>query len=186
MNAPDWAPFVLAPPGTRSDSTRPIDTVEGIGDRMRVAAFAELQAREAFRWAADRFAAEAPAELLRAWMTLVAAEDRHLGWLMRRMEVLGVSAAARTVSDHLWHSLMNCRNAEEFTIYIASAEERGRKAGARFGEVMRARDPESAAIFAKIAEEEVSHIELATRFFPGSHIVARANRGLVAASPPAS
>jgi hypothetical protein len=48
---------------------------------------------------------------------------------------------------------------------MASAEERGRKAGERFHAQMLQRDPESARIFGKIAEEEVAHIALARKYF---------------------
>lgn len=92
-----WEPFVVAAAGTRTPQPRGINTAEGLGDRLRTAAFAE--------------------------------EDRHLGWLLGRMRELGVDPAGRPVSDRLWRSLA-------------------------------ARDPATAAIFGRIAEEETAHIAL--------------------------
>lgn len=170
---PDWAPFVLSEGGARGDPPRSIDTAEGIGDRLRTAAFAELQAREAFHWAAGAFA-DTPEELRRSWSALSVAEDRHLGWLIARMRELGVDVRARRVSDFLWKSLQSCKTGREFAVFIATAEERGRKAGARFHEAMMARDPVTAEIFGRIAEEEVAHVALAQRFYPDADVVVRA------------
>lgn len=158
----NWEPFVLSdkPPRTRA-----ITTAEGIGDRMRAAAFAELQAREAFKWAASHFP-DAPDGLRRGWRTLVVAEQRHYDWIMNRMLELGISVAERPVSDWLWQSLSSCKTAKEFAIFIANAEERGRHAALRFYDAMNAVDPKTAEIFNRIAAEEVSHVELAKTFFP--------------------
>lgn len=166
MPAPrDWSPFVVAPAGVQAPAPRSVNTVEGVGDRLRAAAFAELQAREAFRSAAETLA-DAPEELRASWRGLVEAEDRHLGWLMARMAALGVDPAGRPVSARLWDSLASCASAEEFEVLIAKAEERGRLAGERFRVAMRAVDPESAEVFGRIADEEVSHVALARRFYP--------------------
>ncbi len=163
--ARDWSPFSLAEIGKRGDRPRSLDSAEGISDRLRSAAFAEIQAREGFRWAAGFFPA-APAPLKRAWLALADAEDRHLGWLLGRMEELGVSPAERKVSDYLWRSFLSCKSAEEFATYMASAEEWGRKAGESFFIHLQDRDPITAEIFRKIAEEEVAHIQLALKYFP--------------------
>ena len=96
---------------------------------------------------------------------LAAAEDRHLGWLMKRLTELGFEPSDRGVSDQLWHSLTRCATAEEFSLFMATAEDRGRRAGERFYEQLRERDPVSAEIFRKIAEEEIEHIRLAQTFF---------------------
>ena len=161
----NWEPFKLAPPLSRPDLTRSLDTIEGIGDRLRAAAFAEIQAREAFLWAASHFE-DAPPALRLAWKGLALAEQRHLDWLLNRMKELEIDVRERQVSDFLWHSLIVCRNAKEFAHFMASAEERGRKAGARFHQALYHRDPLTAKIFGKIAEEEVSHIALAYQFYP--------------------
>ena len=164
----NWAPFRLAAAGTHADPPRSLQSAEGIGDRLRAAAFAEIQAREAFNWAADRFI-EVPDSLKVAWRGLALAEDRHLAWLLKRMGELKVSITERSVSTQLWHSLMSCTSAREFAHFMASAEERGRKAGERFCREMTTRDPGTAEIFGKIAEEEVAHIALAERHFPGGY-----------------
>lgn len=168
-SAPDWSPFRVAPQDTRADAPRSIHTREGIGDRLRTAAFAEIQAREAFNWAAEHFQ-DAPQSLQKAWQGLAIAEERHLHWLLNRMGELQIEIQERSVSDWLWVSLRSCKTAKEFAIYMASAEERGRKAGVRFHEALREADPVSAEIFGKIAAEEVEHIALAARYFPETAI----------------
>jgi uncharacterized ferritin-like protein (DUF455 family) len=162
---PSWSPFAVLPREERTKPPRAIDTKEGIGDRLRAAAFAELQAYYAFLWGAARFE-DAPEMLKTNWRGLALAEERHLGWLLRRMDELGIEVTDRAVSDWLWVSLTNCQSAREFAVFMASAEERGRRAGVRFEEALRKIDPTSAAIFGKIAEEEVEHIRLAEKFFP--------------------
>jgi uncharacterized ferritin-like protein (DUF455 family) len=169
LAAPDWAPFRLAPTGRRADPPRGIETRDGIGDRLRTAAFAELQALHAFNWAADTFE-DAPPALRAAWRGLALAEEKHLQWLLRRMEELAIPVDARAVSDWLWNSLMSCKSAREFAVFMASAEERGRRAGERFEEAMAAIDPVSSVIFGKIAEEEVEHIRLTQRFYPDAEV----------------
>ena len=161
----NWDPFLIAPPGEHADPPRSLDSFEGVGDRLRAAAFAEIQARNAFLWASAHFS-DAKGELRDAWRMLARAEEKHLTWLLARMQTLGVDVKARRVSDHLWHSLVSCTSAREFALYMANAEERGRKAGERFHAALQERDPESASIFGKIAEEEVAHIALARTHFP--------------------
>lgn len=160
---PNWHPFrvdssIVLPP-------RPIGTKDGIGDRLRAASFAEVQALTGFRWAAERFE-DASLELRADWLRLALEEEKHLGWLKGRMDELGIDLRERPVSDFLWRSFMKCASAREFCHYIAGAEERGRAAGLRFGERMKAFDSVSAEIFRKIADEELSHIELAYRYYP--------------------
>jgi uncharacterized ferritin-like protein (DUF455 family) len=162
---PDWEPFRVLPRSERTKAPRAIETRDGIGDRLRAAAFAEIQAYYAFLWGAARFE-DAPVELRANWRGLAMAEERHLGWLLRRMEELGIDIQDRPVSDWLWVSLTSCLSAREFAVFMASAEERGRRAGVRFHEALSAIDPETSRIFGRIAEEEVEHIRLAERFFP--------------------
>ncbi|MBL7714104.1 MAG: DUF455 family protein [Bdellovibrionales bacterium] len=161
----DWSPFRILPNGERPAAPRPMQTHDGIVDRLRAAAFAEIQAREAFLWAAERFT-DAPAELRDAWIRLAREEEKHLGWLLSRMRDLGHSPDEVGVSDQLWHSFMKCETAKQFSIYMATAEERGRRAGERFGQGLAGVDPVSAKIFETIAIEEVGHIRLAQKFFP--------------------
>ncbi len=161
---PNWAPFRLAPTGERGDLPRSISTIEGVSDRLRTAAFAEIQAREAFLWAASHFKDAEPA-LREAWLKLSAEENKHLHWLLRRMEELQLDVRDRTVSDQLWISLTRCTSAREFALYMANAEEWGRKAGERFCDALLKTDPVTAQIFGQIAKEEVAHIALAEKFF---------------------
>jgi uncharacterized ferritin-like protein (DUF455 family) len=169
MNScPDWNPFVVVPRGERSPAPRSLNSWEGKLDRLRAAAFAELQAREAFLWAANTLT-EAPLPLRTAWRGLAHAEDRHLQWLLRRLQELGGKPQDRPVSDQLWVSLTeNAPSAEAFAYAMATAEDRGRIAGLRFFDGLRESDPETALIFQKIALEEEEHIALAERYFPDS------------------
>jgi uncharacterized ferritin-like protein (DUF455 family) len=138
---------------------------DGLGDRLRSAAFAELQARNAFTWAAERFS-DAPEPLRDAWLRLAAEEDKHLGWLLGRMEELGVEVGARAVSAQLWESFTLCDSPRQFAAWMAGAEERGQAAGERFSSQLAQSDPVTAALFAQIAREEEGHVALAKRFLP--------------------
>ncbi|MCM0607178.1 MAG: DUF455 family protein [Xanthomonadaceae bacterium] len=166
---PDWTPFRLSETDERI-APRPITTLEGVGDRLRSAAWAEIQAREAFRWAA-RTLTDAPEDLKNAWLTLSIEEEKHMNWLLTRLTELGMSVVDRPVSDHLWMSFMNCISAEQFAVFMANAEERGRKAGVRFYQDLEKRDPVTAKIFGTIAEEEIAHIALAQKYFPKSALL---------------
>src|SRR6266478_2789747 len=67
--AMDWKPYVVCAPQESAPRARGMNAPEGLGDRLRTAAFAERQAAEAFTWAADRFV-EAPGALRAAWREL--------------------------------------------------------------------------------------------------------------------
>ena len=159
-----WEPFRLCGPEERAPAPRSIRTNDGIGDRLRAAAFAELQASKAFLRAAGAYD-DAPAQLRRDWRGLAAEEEKHLGWLLGRMASLGVDVRERAVSDRLWRSLAERPTARDFGLYMAEAEERGRRAGLRFFELMAESDPATARLFWEIAEEETAHIALARKHF---------------------
>lgn len=161
----NWSPFKVASGGSKGDLPRSLKTPEGIGDRLRSAAFAEFQASKAFLWAAETFE-DASENLKKSWISLAKAEQRHLSWLLSRMSALQIEVQEREVSLQLWNSLQSCKTAREFALYMASAEERGKKAGFRFCEALKKADPLTSEIFKKIAEEEIAHITLAYEFFP--------------------
>jgi uncharacterized ferritin-like protein (DUF455 family) len=158
----NWAPFAVCDPDAFAPAPRGINTSEGLGDRLRVAAFAELQAREAFRWAADTLLDASPA-LRSSWRRIADDEHRHLQMLLGRMLELGVKPEARPVSDRLWRSLRACKSTKEFTPFMRAAEERGRAAEESFRRQLADRDPVTSAIFGKIADDEAEHIALAAR-----------------------
>ncbi|MBI3566315.1 MAG: DUF455 family protein [Elusimicrobia bacterium] len=158
----DWSPFWVCGPEEKAAAPRGVSTAEGLGDRMRVAAFAELQAREAFRWAADAFL-DASDELRAAWRRIADDEDRHLRMLLERMAELGIRPDERPVSDRLWRSLSACKTAPEFVAYMKTAEERGKAAEESFRVTFARRDPVTAAIFGTIADDEAEHIALGAK-----------------------
>jgi len=160
----DFSPFIICEPDQRTPRPRPINTPEGLGDRMRTAAFAELQAIEAFRWAVDHFQ-DVPQALRDDWAAQIPDEIRHYEMICRRMDELGFELTDRPVSTSLWESLEECTSGEEFCIRIASAEERGRRAGVRLAQYLGKTDPETTAVFREIADDEVAHVALAKTYF---------------------
>ncbi|HPF36295.1 ferritin-like domain-containing protein [bacterium] len=160
----DPHPFRPCAPDERPPRPRAVVSPEGVGDRMRTAAFAELQAVHAFGWAADRYD-DAPAGLADAWRAQVADETRHLRMILDRMAELGVDPAGRPVSLGLWRRLESCPDARSFCLLIAEAEERGRRGGLALVEAIADRDPVTADVFRTIAREEEAHVALATEFF---------------------
>ncbi len=160
----DFSPFKICASGQRPPKPRPMTTLEGIGDRMRSGAFAELQAIAAFEWAAGHFQ-DVPQELRASWSAQVADESRHYGMIIRRMDKLGIGVTDRPVSLGLWEALQECATGREFCIKIAAAEERGRRAGLKLAQHLKNSDPETAAAFQEIADDEVAHVALAATHF---------------------
>jgi uncharacterized ferritin-like protein (DUF455 family) len=160
----NWQPFLVCGPDEYPPAPRGLGTPDGLGDRLRVAAFAELQAREAFRWAADTLLG-APDAQRASWRRIADDENRHLLMLLGRMAELGVEPGARPVSDRLWRSLRACRNVPDFVAYMRTAEERGRAAEESFRRQLAGRDPVTAALFGRIADDEAEHIALSRADF---------------------
>jgi uncharacterized ferritin-like protein (DUF455 family) len=156
----DWSPFNVGTP----IKTRPMNTFEGLIDRIRIAAFAERQAYYAFLEAARIFADEVPAELVETWKRIAEEEAKHEGWLLNRLAELKQDVAEMPVSLGLYQSFSKCETARDFALYISDSEERGRVAGLKFAEFLKVNDPETAKIFSDIAEEEIAHVALAKKF----------------------
>jgi len=155
-----WSPYLI---GT-APRVRSLQTSEGLGDRLRLIAFAERQAFHAFNAAAVRFT-DAPEELVEAWKWVAQEEAKHETWLLKRLKEIGEEVSAVPVSLNLYHSLARCQTAREFALYVADAEDRGRIGAEKFAEVLSVRDPLTARMFAQIAFEEREHIALVDRFF---------------------
>lgn len=166
MNFPqlDPGPFVLCERGERPPKPRPLGTPEGLGDRLRTAAFAEWQAITAFKWAAENFQ-DVPAELRDDWARQVKDEARHYNLIRVRMEELNFAMDARCVSTALWDSLKECESGKQFCLHIVSAEERGRQAAEKIVSFLQVKDPATAAVFQEIAQDEVAHVSLAQVYF---------------------
>lgn len=160
----NWEPFHICPAGERPPPPRKMHLPDGLGDRMRIAAFAERQAVVAFGWAAEHFT-EAPDSLRQQWRQQVSEEQEHCDLIISRMAELGFALAERQVSTGLWDSLQDCPDAQAFAIAIATAEERGRLAGLRLVKFLVKSDPKTAALFQKIADDEVAHVAVATTHF---------------------
>lgn len=156
--------FVLCEEGKRAAPPRSLASPDGLGDRLRTAAFAEWQAITAFRWAADFFH-DAPNSLRSDWSAQVADEELHYQLIIQRMDELGIDPAGRPVSAGLWHSLKSCETAKDFCLSIVMAEERGRQAALKLIQYLGHSDPDTAAVFQKIVEDEVSHVALAETYY---------------------
>lgn len=161
-----WSPYLIGTPY----KMRSLHSLEGLGDRLRLIAFAERQAYHAFTEAITRFP-EAPQGLLEAWKWVALEEAKHESWLLKRLEELGQDIAATPVSLDLYYSLQKCQTPKEFALYISDAEERGRIGAEKFAEVLAIKDPVTATIFKQIAFEEREHIALVDRFFPSSQTI---------------
>ena len=160
----NWNPFRIVNDERSIPKPRKIGTLAGLGDRMRSAAFAELQAVRAFQWAATHYE-DASTELKNDWLAVVPEETSHYHSILTRMSELSISIDERPVSLRLWNSLEKCKSAEEFCIYICSAEERGRLAGIRLCNAIKSTDSRTYNIFKSIVLEELSHISIATKHF---------------------
>jgi uncharacterized ferritin-like protein (DUF455 family) len=157
----NWQPFRLGP---KADALRSLKTPEGVADRLRIVAFAEKQAMEAFKIAPQRFP-DVSERVQRMWRILAAQEAKHLRWLMERLQALGAKIDARAVSLDLWKSFMRAQTAQQFAHYMKTAEERGQVAGERLMHSMHPYDPESACLLGRIAKEEIAHIRAAETLF---------------------
>lgn len=158
----DWSPFVVCPPEEYAPAPRGMGSPEGVGDRLRTAAFAERQAVAAFEWAAAAFT-DAPEEVRAGWRRIAAQEREHLDLLLARMAELGVEVGERPVSDRLWLKLASSRTAAEFAGLMRSAEARGKAAEETFRRALGGRDPRTADIFARIAADEAEHLAFGDR-----------------------
>jgi rubrerythrin len=156
----DWAPFRVCAIGEKPPYPRALSTPEGLGDRLRFVAFAEKQATHAFAIAADSYE-DVSEGAKKIWRTLAEEENKHLQWLLWRIEELNLDVTERPQSLALWESFDRCENAAEFARFMANAEERGRIAGEKFYETLLKIDAITAKIFQQIALEEQEHIRLA-------------------------
>jgi uncharacterized ferritin-like protein (DUF455 family) len=168
-HAGNWHPFEIRT--HKPDAIRSLIAPGGVEDRLRVVAFAEVQARDAFRWGAARFP-EAPAAWREEWLRFADVEDRHAQMLLDRMDSLGLSVAGRAVSDKLTRLCHLAEDPVTFLFLLSSAEERGMEAGHTLGQQMKPVDEASAAVFAQIASEEVEHVDSAKAALAGQDIEA--------------
>lgn len=161
MSTQNWFPFQTCLPTEKAPYPRALSTPEGLGDRLRFVAFAELQASKAFEHAITRFSSVS-AGVKQIWALLAKEEAKHLQWLLWRMDELKIKPDDRPVSLALWQSFEKAKTAEQFAKYMANAEERGREAGELFYDTLLKIDPITGKIFKQIAKEEVAHIRLAS------------------------
>ena len=155
-----WKPFRIV--SGKGDFIRPLTAKDGVLDRLRLVAFAEVQAKEAFLWGAEKFKGIAPDAWIDEWTRFAAVEERHANMLLTRFHELGGSLEERSLSDKLMRLCMAAEDPVTFLFLLSSAEERGMEAGFTLGKQMELVDGVSAKIFHTIAEEEVEHVHAAT------------------------
>lgn len=156
-----WAPFRVE--GLKPEYVRPLRSVGGVEDRLRLVAFAELQARDLFQFGVEHWGSLVPDLWIESWRRFAEVENRHAQMLLDRMMELGFDPGARTVSDKLWRLCEKAETPEDFLFLLSSAEERGMEAGFVLGKEMAAVDEGSAQVFLRIAEEEIEHVQMATQ-----------------------
>ena len=156
----DWRPFVVCKIGEKPPYPRSLSTKEGLADRLRFVAFAEKQATHAFELASQIY--DVPEGVKKIWLILSREEKKHLGWLLDRMQELGIDPAERPQGISFWHSFDRCQTPAQFSVFMANAEERGKIAGEQFYQTLLSVDPITAKLFQQIVKEEIEHIELAS------------------------
>jgi len=153
----NWFPFVI---GSKPSRMRSMQSKEGIGDRLRAVAFAEIQARDGFLWGVSHF--KSINETWRNyWENFAVMEERHSQLLLDRAKELEVNLAERIVSNSLIRMFKAAESPELFFYLMATAEERGMELGLEMLKPMSEFDPVSAEVFKICAEEEVEHIKTA-------------------------
>ncbi len=157
---PEWSPFSVADIGQKIPKLAPVHTLDGLQDRLRFVAFAEYQAAKAFGLAPQIFPT-APDTWKNLWIKLAQEEERHTQLLLNRMNELGWAVGSKRVSDALFRSFDRCTTAAEFNIFMTNAEAWGQESGEKFAQELSERDPETAKVFAKIAEDERLHVQWA-------------------------
>jgi rubrerythrin len=158
-NVIDWKPFTVCEANEKAPYARSLSTPEGLGDRLRFVAFAEKQATHAFRIAAEVY--DVPEGVRKIWRTIANEEEKHLRWLLMRMDELNYKPDDRKQSLRLWDSFDRCETPEQFAVFMANAEERGRIAGDQFYQTLVKIDSQTARLFQQIVKEEIEHIRLA-------------------------
>lgn len=156
-----WSPFRLA---IKAETIGKLGQVNGVVDRLRLVCFAELQARDLFRYGAKKFLGIAPQEWIDSWEMFAEVENRHGQMLWDRFHELGGSIESKAISNKLYRHCISTEDYILFLFLLSSAEERGMESGYILSDQMHSVDPKSAEIFKQIAEEEVEHVESATRF----------------------
>ncbi|MBN2526782.1 MAG: ferritin-like domain-containing protein [Deltaproteobacteria bacterium] len=159
-----WEPFVLAPPDHKAPFPQPMSHRDGLGDRLRIAAFAELQAVRAFGWASEHFT-DVPATIIEGWQRQIPEEKLHFRLIVERMIRLGILPQKKTVSANLSETLYSCQSGKDFAIQIATAEHKGRLAALKMADYLQHRDPVTAQVFLRIARDEVAHVQLVMDHF---------------------
>lgn len=170
-----WRPFKTA---LKADYARPIESVGGVEDRLRIVAFAEFQARETFNYGAQYWAQKIPQEWQETWRSFAEVEDRHGRILLERMQDLGFDPGARKVSDKLSHLCRAAPDVDLFLFLLASAEERGMESGFILAKQMEPIDATSAKLFLTIAQEEEEHVAFSKKVFASKDLVLLKQRAI--------
>lgn len=102
------------------------------------------------------------------FLSIAVDESRHFGWLSERLEDLGSFYGDLPAHRIVWDAadLSKTSRRERLAVGQLCQEARGLDAGPKLSERLKGMgDMESAAIVAKIAQEEVAHVSIGVRHF---------------------
>lgn len=126
----------------------------------------ELQAAELMAWAYLAFP-EAPPPFRRGLLAILADEVRHMALYAARLEAVGACLGAYPVRDWFWERVPSAPTPAHFVAIMGMGLEGGNLDHApRFAAVLgEAGDHESAAVAARVADEEAPHVAFALHWF---------------------
>lgn len=138
-------------------------------DCLRRFAHHELQAIELFAWAVLRFPM-LPEALRRGFLLILEEEQQHLGLYLERLQAHGATLLGAPLSDYLWQHRTSIEAADDPPLaFLCALGLTFEQANLDFASLYRdafrdAGDGETAAVLARIHEDEVRHVRLAVRW----------------------
>lgn len=131
----------------------------------------ELCAIEMFAWALLAFP-KLPRPLRRGMLHALVEEQQHLELYLERLAALGSGLGEGPHSDYLWRGLRGVRaSAHPEAAFLAAVGLTFEQANLDFSALYtdafaRAGDDESAAVLARVHDDEIGHVALAARWLP--------------------
>ena len=129
----------------------------------------ELQAVELFAWALLRWP-DLPAALRRGWLGVLEDEQRHCRLYLERLAALGSAPGEHAVSDYFWRHVpaidASPHGPRAFLAALGlTLEQANLDFAARYRDAFRAAgDDASAAVCARVHEDEIGHVRLAAHW----------------------